>query len=153
MPVAVDIDTKRCQIARTLDIVGEKWSLLIVRNAVRGQTRFSDFRDSLGVPSDILTSRLATLVEAGILEKRSYREPGSRERSSYHLTESGQALKVVLAAMIQWGEEFNPSAYGPASLLTDPETHAAVELAFVPVGDARNEKVAILPGPGSLSTW
>lgn len=153
MPVAVDIDTKRCQIVRTLDIVGEKWSLLIVRNAVRGQTKFSEFRDSLGVPSDILTSRLATLVEADILEKRSYRQPGSRERSSYHLTESGLALKVVLAAIIQWGEEYNPSPHGPASLLVDPETKEAVELAFVPAGGAHRESVAILPGPGSLTTW
>ena len=153
MAVSLDIDSKRCQIARTLDIVGEKWSLLIVRNAVRGQTKFSEFRVSLGVPSDILTNRLATLVEAGILEKRSYRQPGSRERSSYHLTESGLALKVVLAAMIQWGDEYNPTQFGAASLLADPETHEAVELAFVPVGDAHNEKVAILPGPGSLSTW
>ena len=60
----------RCQIVRTLDIVGEKWSLLIVRDALRGSTRFSEFRDSLGAPSDILTTRLGKLVEAGVLEKR-----------------------------------------------------------------------------------
>ncbi|MCU1551459.1 MAG: transcriptional regulator, HxlR family [Glaciihabitans sp.] len=153
MGVAVDIDARRCQIVRTLDIVGEKWSLLIVRNAVRGQTRFSEFRDSLGVPSDILTARLGTLVAAGILEKRSYREPGSRERSSYHLTESGLALKLVLAAMVQWSDEFNPTVYGPASILADPETHEKVELAFVPMGDPHSDEVAILPGPGSLATW
>ena len=153
MPVAVDINTQRCQIVRTLDIVGEKWSLLIVRNAARGQSKFSEFRDSLGAPTDILTARLATLVAAGILEKRSYREPGSRERSSYHLTESGLALRVVLAAIIQWGEDFNPSPYGPASVLTDPETGEVVQLAFVPAGTPRNDAVLIRPGSGSLTTW
>src|SRR6195952_2630163 len=98
-----------CQIVRSLDAVGEKWSLLILRNAFRGQTRFSQFRDQLGIPSDILTARLRTLVEGGVLEKRSYREEGSRERSSYHLTESGRGLNLVLAAIVQWGNEFNPS--------------------------------------------
>ena len=102
----------RCQIVRTLDVVGEKWSLLIVRNAFRGQTRFSEFRDQLGIPSDILTARLKTLVEHGIFEKRSYREEGTRERFSYHLTEAGRGLNVVMGAMVQWGNEFNPSPFG-----------------------------------------
>lgn len=153
MPASVTADVHRCQIVRTLDVVGEKWSLLIVRNAARGQTRFSEFRESLGVPSDILTSRLSTLVSAGILEKRSYREPGSRERSSYHLTEAGLGLKLVLAAMVQWSDEFAPSPFGPASLLVDAETRDSVELAFVPAGGQPAGNVAILPGPGSATTW
>jgi len=102
-----------CQVVRTLDIIGEKWSLLIIRNALRGQTRFSEFRESLKAPSDILTARLATLVAAGVLEKRAYREPGSRERSSYHLTEAGEGLRLVIAAMVQWGDEYNPAPDGP----------------------------------------
>ena len=81
-----------CPVVRTLDVIGEKWSLLIVRNAFRGDSRFSEFRENLGVPSDILTARLATLVDAGVLEKRAYREAGDRERSSYHLTAKGEGL-------------------------------------------------------------
>src|ERR1700709_2556753 len=98
MPFKSLVEEPRCQVVRTLDIVGEKWSLLIVRNALRGQTRFAQFRDQLGIPTDILTARLTSLVSGGILEKRAYREEGSRERSSYHLTEAGKALNLVIAA-------------------------------------------------------
>ncbi|TBN58049.1 transcriptional regulator [Glaciihabitans arcticus] len=129
---------KRCQIVRTLDVVGEKWSLLIVRNALRGQTRFSEFRESLGVPTDVLTSRLATLVEGGILEKRAYREPGSRERSSYHLTSAGEGLGLVFAAMIQWGDDFNPAPTGPVYRVVDPAGGDALRLTYVDErGDTR----------------
>ena len=130
---------KTCQITRTLDVVGEKWSLLILRNALRGQTRFSEFRDDLGVPSDVLTARLATLVERGILEKRAYREPGSRERSSYHLTTAGEGLRLVFASMIQWGDEFNPAPTGPVYRVVDPQGGDALHLAYVTAsGDIRS---------------
>jgi DNA-binding HxlR family transcriptional regulator len=155
MPLKSLVEEPRCQVVRTLNIVGEKWSLLIVRNALRGQTRFSEFRDQLGVPTDILAARLATLVSAGILEKLSYREAGSRERSSYHLTEAGRALNIVIAAMIQWGDEYNPSPHGRASLVVDSQNSDRVELEFVsetrspvPSGD-----VAFVPGPASVVTW
>jgi DNA-binding HxlR family transcriptional regulator len=145
----------RCQVWRTLDIVGEKWSLLIVRNALRGQTRFSQFRDQLGVPSDILTARLNTLVAAGIFEKQAYREPGSRERYSYQLTEAGRGLQLVIASFMQWGDEFNPSPFGAASILTDPTTNDKVELAYVgPDGhQVDRTDVVTLPGPASTVTW
>jgi DNA-binding HxlR family transcriptional regulator len=149
------IEEPRCQVVRTLDLVGEKWSLLIIRNALRGQTRFSQFRDQLGIPSDILTARLATLVTTGILEKRSYREEGSRERSSYHLTEAGQGLGLVIAAIIQWGDEFNPSPFGQASVVVDAESHDPVELAFVGATgrEVSSDDVAFLPGPASVVEW
>lgn len=143
-----------CQVVRTLDIIGEKWSLLIIRNALRGQTKYSEFRESLGAPTDILTGRLAKLVDAGVLERRSYREPGDRERSSYHLTERGQALRVVIAAMVQWGDEYNPAPKGPSLVLVDAEG-APVELAYVGASGAvlDREDVLIVPGPGASSWW
>jgi DNA-binding HxlR family transcriptional regulator len=155
MPFKSLVEEPRCQVVRTLDVVGEKWSLLIIRNALRGQTRFSQFRDQLGIPSDILTARLATLVSAGILEKRSYREDGSRERSSYHLTEAGQGLNLVIAAIIQWGDEFNPSPFGQASVIVDAKDDRPIELAFV--GSSRTgvpaDEVKFLPGPASTVQW
>jgi DNA-binding HxlR family transcriptional regulator len=155
MQVAEEREEPRCQIVRTLDIVGEKWALLIVRNALRGQTKFSEFRDSLGAPSDILTARLGTLVTAGILEKRAYREPGSRERSSYHLTESGLGMRLILGAMVQWGDEFNPSQYGRSSLLVERATRDRLEVSFVTEDGERRagDEVAITPGPASLVSW
>ncbi|MCS5717920.1 helix-turn-helix transcriptional regulator [Herbiconiux sp. CPCC 205763] len=145
----------RCQIVRTLDIVGEKWSLLIVRDAFRGNSRFSEFRDSLGAPSDILTARLAKLVEAGVLEKRAYREPGSRERSSYHLTESGQGLALVIGALVQWGDEYNPYPGGASSRLVGAQDREPVTLAFVsPSGEALGpDEVAFVPGPAARVAW
>src|SRR6478609_1887154 len=120
----------KCQVVRTLDIVGEKWALLIVRDALRGRTRFSEFRESLGAPTDILSARLTSLVESGILEKRSYRDAGSRERSSYHLTEAGRGLQVVIAAILEWNDRFDPAPTGPGSMVVDPTDGAALHVAF-----------------------
>ena len=142
----------RCQIVRTLDVVGEKWSMLIVRNALRGQTRFSQFRDQLGIPTDILTARLKTLVDGGILEKRSYREEGTRERFSYHLTEAGRGLNLVLAAIVQWGDEFNPSRFGAASIMVDSLTDEHVGLEFVDASGRAVEAGDVVPRPGPAST-
>lgn len=149
------LEEPRCQIVRTLDIVGEKWSMLIVRNAFRGQTTFSEFRDQLGIPTDILTARLTTLTTHGIFEKRSYRDAGNRERFSYHLTEAGIALKTVMAAMNQWGEQFNPSPWGPASAFVDGETEDAVSVAFVTeTGQTvAQSDVRWVPGPASTVQW
>ncbi len=152
-PASRPADGPRCQIVRTLDVVGEKWSLLVVRDAFRGLTRFSEFKESLGAPSDILSARLAKLVESGVLEKRPYRAPGSRERSSYHLTEAGRGLAVVIGALVQWGDAYNPYEGGASSVLVAGEE--PVSLAFV---DAEGRAVApvdvtIAPGPAARTRW
>lgn len=149
------IRDSRCQIVRTLDIVGEKWSLLIIRNALRGQTTYSQFRDQLGVPSDILAARLVTLVERGIFEKRAYRDAGNRERFSYHLTEAGRGLNLVMGAINQWGETFNPSEWGEASIFIDADSESRVGIAFVDAAGDRvlSTDVAIIPGPASTTQW
>jgi DNA-binding HxlR family transcriptional regulator len=155
MPFKSLVEEPRCQVVRTLDVIGEKWSLLIVRNALRGQTRFSQFREQLGIPSDILAARLATLVSGGILEKRSYREEGSRERFSYHLTEAGTGLNLVIAAIMQWGNEFNPSPFGLASVVVDAQSNDPIELEFVRTGRSGvpTDDVKFVPGPASVVQW
>ncbi len=141
----------RCSIARTLEVLGEKWTLLIVRDAIRGRTRFSEFRESLHVSSDILADRLSTLVGAGIMERRSYRDDGARERFSYHLTESGQDLHVVLGAINAWGDKHRPSEFGPASIYRRIESQAPVTVAFVDASGRSlgAEEVEVVRGPGS----
>jgi DNA-binding HxlR family transcriptional regulator len=144
-----------CSIHRSLDLLGEKWSLLIIRDAFRGRSKFSEFKDSLGAPSDILAARLGTLVDAGVLERRAYREPGARERSSYHLTARGLALKTILVALQEWGDEFAPNPGGRVSLVERAGTHEHVALAFVddvgaPVAPA---EVALVPGPAASTRW
>ncbi|SDM78507.1 winged helix-turn-helix transcriptional regulator [Actinacidiphila guanduensis] len=124
-----------CAIARSLDVIGERWSLLIIRDAFYGRTTFSEFRASLGISTDVLTARLNTLVEEGILERRPYRPEaggrGSRERHAYHLTPDGRQLRPVLGALLQWGNAHRPNDYGPSSVLVDTRTDRPVRLAFV----------------------
>ena len=88
-----------CAIARSLGVLGERWTFLILREASRGADRFSQFREALGVAPDVLAERLSTLVAYGVMEKVPYQEPGERARASYRLTPPGEELTVVLAAL------------------------------------------------------
>ena|SRR5919108_1970651 len=92
-----------CPVARSLDIVGEWWTLLIVRDAHLGARRFEDFK-ATGMADNILSARLKKLVEEGIFERRPYDE--RRSRFEYHLTEKGRGLLPVLAALRQWGQRW-----------------------------------------------
>jgi DNA-binding HxlR family transcriptional regulator len=144
----------RCSIARTMQVLGERWTVLIVRSAFQGDSRFSDFRDRLGVPTDVLTARLNTLVDAGIFERRSYREAGSRERSSYHLTPAGSELKKVLAALSEWGTEHRPSEFGASVLYVD-RNDDPVSVEFVSSSGRTLDyaDVTMVPGPGATTNW
>lgn len=93
-----------CSLARALEVVGERWTFFIVREALAGVTRFAAFRATLGVAPDVLTARLSTLVDAGVMVRRPYQEPGQRAREAYHLTDSGRRLGLVVGALEQWGE-------------------------------------------------
>ncbi|MGW3243751.1 winged helix-turn-helix transcriptional regulator [Streptomyces sp. NPDC001070] len=121
-----------CSIACTLEVVGDKWTFLILREAaLRGVTRFADFRRELGIAADMLTGRLAALVDEGIMEKRPYREPGSRTRYSYHLTPAGEELRLILAALQQWGDVHRTPARGPSHLRRSAGGGRPVSVAFV----------------------
>jgi len=120
-----------CSIERTLSVLGERWTFLILREAFLGATRFVDFRDRLGVAPDVLTDRLATLVEYGVLEREPYREPGARSRFAYRLTPAGLELQVVLAALQQWGDDHLPRAEGPSMLRRVAGTDAPVRIGYV----------------------
>ncbi|WP_431219243.1 winged helix-turn-helix transcriptional regulator [Leifsonia xyli] len=120
-----------CSIARTLELVGDRWSFLILREAHNGITRFADFRDLLGIAPNILTARLTGLVEAGILERREYRAEGARARTDYHLTPAGEDLKLVLGALQQWGDVHAPRDDGPTVIRRDTATGGRIGVAFV----------------------
>jgi DNA-binding HxlR family transcriptional regulator len=92
-----------CPIARTMSVLGQRWTVLIIREAMLGRSRFSEFRQRLGVASDVLSARLSELVAAGVLEAVDYQRPGDRTRSRYVLTDAGRDLVPVLGAMGQWG--------------------------------------------------
>lgn len=154
MDTAASSSTERCSIARSLDVLGQKWSLLIVREAFWGRTRFAQFRTRLGVAADVLTDRLSRLVDAGILERRPYRADGEREREEYVLTDAGRALLPVLAAINAWGDEYRPSGFGPAAVYADRESGSALRLAFLDADGTEREMadVVLTRGPGAAPT-
>ena len=104
-----------CSIARTLDVVGEWWTLLILRDAFRGTTRFDDFHGSLGMARSVLTARLKKLTDEGVLARTLYSEHPPRHE--YRLTEKGLALFPVIAALQQWGDDWATGPAGPSVLL------------------------------------
>jgi DNA-binding HxlR family transcriptional regulator len=121
----------RCSIGRALEVFGDRWSLLILREALQGATRFSDFRDRLHVASDVLTHRLGTLVEGGVLDRLPYQEAGSRTRMAYRLTPAGQDLMVVFGALQQWGDQYCPHPDGPLVGRVSRTDGQALHVAFV----------------------
>lgn len=118
---------ERCPIARSLDVLGEKWTLMIVRDALAGSTRFSQFQQSLGIPREVLTARLGSLVEGGVLERTSYKPDGGRAREEYVLTAAGRDLSLVLLALGGWADRHRPSERTTDLRFVDAETGEPVE--------------------------
>jgi len=137
-----------CSIERTLSVVGERWTFLILRETLlNGLTKFADFEKILGIAPNVLADRLATLVSAGVLEKREYKEEGSRPRFSYHPTPKGEELKLVLAALQQWGDNNIPPDCGVTMVRQTVEGDRPVRVGFIDDADQPRslEEVKILP--------
>ena len=139
-----------CPIARSLERVGEWWSILILRDAFRGLTRFDQFQKSLDIAPNMLTRRLNALVESGLLERRAYSE--HPPRSEYVLTERGQDFRPVLWALLAWGNKhFAPE--GPSVVVIDTETGEQADPVLV---DRNTGKVMVeptfrsVPGPAAI---
>jgi DNA-binding HxlR family transcriptional regulator len=99
----LDFDTELCAVQRTLDVIGEKWTMLVIRDCANGVHRFDDFRRHVGLSEAVLADRLRTLVANGIFETREYQEPGQRRRQEYRLSAKGWDLFPVLIALMQFG--------------------------------------------------
>lgn len=120
-----------CSIARSLEVLGERWTLLILRNAFAGSTRFSQFRANLKIAPDVLSDRLATLVDYGVLERVPYQDPGARVRYEYRLTPAGEELLVALSALQQWGDDHLPREEGPTVLRRVKSSGRAARVGFI----------------------
>ncbi|MBM6622219.1 helix-turn-helix transcriptional regulator [Micrococcaceae bacterium RIT802] len=123
----LDYDTAQCSIQRTLEVIGEKWTFLVLREAFNGVRRFDQIRDHVGMSDSILSDRLRTLVAAGLLSVEPYREAGRRTRREYRLTEKGRGLYPVLVGLLQWGDRHLASPTGPSVLVTHRDCGAPVE--------------------------
>lgn len=142
-------DTMPCPIARSLERVGEWWSMLILRDALAGMTRFDEFQQSLGIAPNMLTRRLGALVEAGLLERHLYstRPP----RHEYRLTKRGQDFRPVLLAMLAWGNRhFAPE--GESVRLVEAATGRVAEPVLVDRASGRpltEPDFVLAPGPAA----
>jgi len=137
-----------CTIARTLEVVGEWWSLLIVRDAFLGVTRFDDWQRRLGIARNVLASRLDHLVEDGIFERRLYQD--NPPRHEYLLTDKGRDLAPVLRALRTWGDRHAPTPDGPTTVLVhDACGHVCESQAICShCGEPLGRDTHVVPGPG-----
>ncbi len=146
------LDREPCSLARTLAVVGDRWTLLVLRDAFVGIRRFDDFERSLRIARRVLSERLALLVEEGILRKQAYQEKPTRYE--YRLTEKGFALYPALISLVHWGDRFYAGDKGPPIL----HTHLACGHDFRSMltcsecGEALDARgVKIRPGPGAAT--
>lgn len=141
-----DYENQNCSIARALEVVGERWTLLIVRDAFLGLRRFDQFQESLGVARNVLADRLNRLVDQGIMEKVAYSE--RPPRFEYRLTEKGRDLHLALTGLRQWGDKYRSGE--PPTLLRRKADRKQVVAALVPE-DAEHlsvDEVELVAGPG-----
>ncbi len=139
-----------CSIARTLDVIGEPWSPLILRDIYAGITRFEQLQQDLAISRKVLTERLKWLADSGVLERREYsRRP---PRHEYALTTKGLELCDLLLVMVRWGDRWTAGEAGPPVLYRH---HACGEISYVELRCStcgqpmRASDVDILPGPGA----
>jgi DNA-binding HxlR family transcriptional regulator len=141
---------QNCSIARALAVVGERWTLLVLREVLLGRRRFQEIRRNTGIASNILTDRLQTLVDQDVLERRRYGE----DAFEYVPTEKARDVTPVLVALQQWGDRYEAPAAGPPRLLvhgtcghaTEPVLHCSHCEQPIASRDLR-----VRPGPGARS--
>jgi DNA-binding HxlR family transcriptional regulator len=145
-----DYDSQVCSVAGALEVVGERWSLLIVRNVMLGLRRFDEIQENLGIARNVLQTRLTRLLDHGVLERCLYQEHPPRHE--YRLTEKGLDLWPTIVALMQWGDRYAVPPAGPAVLLEHRGCGGAVDEhrecarcgAKLSVRDSR-----AIPGPGA----
>jgi|TARA_B110000196_G_scaffold149599_1_gene129174 DNA-binding HxlR family transcriptional regulator len=131
-------DEMNCSLAQTLDIVGERWTLLILRDAFFGTCKFSQFQANLGIARNILTTRLARLVDEGIFERTAVNQGG---HADYRLTNKGLALQPILLSMTHWGDEFKANPKGMRLTFVERETGLPIR----PMSATSQEGRSLLP--------
>ena len=151
-PAALDLAVDSCTIARAMAILGEKWTVVVLREVFTGVRRFDDRRQRTGIPRPVLTNRLATLVDEGVMRRVPYQDPGARVRHEYRLTEKGFNLYPVLVAIREWGDRYLADPEGPplATVHRDCGADVRVQLRCDAGHDVESPRdVLPAPGPGA----
>lgn len=112
-PAALAWSTDNCTVGRTMAILGERWTFVVLREVFNGVRRFDDMHRHSGIPRQVLSNRLALLVEQGVLRREPYQDPGERARHEYRLTDKGFDLYPVLVAIADWGDRYLADPEGP----------------------------------------
>jgi DNA-binding HxlR family transcriptional regulator len=139
-----------CSIARSLEVIGERWTLLILRDALIGKARFEEFQESLGIASNTLTNRLKLLSDEGVLER--VPDPERPGRRKYVLTDKGRELAPALIALMKWGDRHYPEPKGPPRLTLHAGCGGNIgpDLRCERCGHrARAGEIELPPGPGA----
>lgn len=147
-----ETDSTRCSVARTASVIGDGWTVLVLRDLFNGVRRFDDLATHLGVARNVLTRRLAALTEAGVVVRVPYREPGARVRHEYRLTDAGRALRPVLLAMAGWGDVYRAGPDGPPVVVEHAGCGAPVHVEMRCADDhlvGLDGRVRTVPGPGA----
>lgn len=142
-----------CTIARTLQVVGEKWTLLILRESFYGATRFEQFHSVLNCPRNLLSERLSKLVDEGILERSEYRVPGRRARNEYRMTDQGRELTPILLALMAWGDRHKADPEGPPVTARHAGCGKELRVALTCADGhevAGPDDIELVAGPGAL---
>jgi DNA-binding HxlR family transcriptional regulator len=145
-----DYEGQNCSIARALEVVGDRWTLLIIRDVVLGLRRFDEFLDSLGIASNVLTERLNRLVDEGVLERVPYSE--RPERFEYRLTNKGRELGVALLALMQWGDRHLSDKPPRIARRRSDKSPVSVRLIAKDGSAIAPGDLELLPGPGAQPT-
>ncbi|WP_214366463.1 winged helix-turn-helix transcriptional regulator [Pseudonocardia sp. H11422] len=147
-----ELDSGTCSVARTASLIGDAWTVLVLRDLFNGVRRFDDLAGHLGIARNVLTRRLATLVDAGLVKRVPYREPGRRERHEYHLTPAGRDLRPIMLAMLDWGDTHLVGEDGPPMRMEHLECGAPVHVELCCENGHVLEpgaRVRAVPGPGA----
>jgi DNA-binding HxlR family transcriptional regulator len=145
-----DYEGQLCNVAAALEVIGERWSLLIVRELFLGVRRFDEMQADLGIARNVLQTRLTRLVDEGVLEKRLYRERPPRHE--YFLTDKGLDLWPTIVALMSWGDEHAPRPGGPPVLLEHEGCGGAVDAHRICEACGARlsaREVRARPGPGA----
>lgn len=146
--VTTRFDEFHCSIARTAGVIADPWAILIVRDLFLGLRTYDDLLGDLGIATNVLASRLSTLVDAGVVERRGYR--ARPPRHDYHLTRAGQDLYGVVLAMMAWGDRYRAADGAPLLLSHDTcGEQSTPRVTCSRCGEAlTNETVTVSAGPG-----
>ncbi|MBF8187403.1 helix-turn-helix transcriptional regulator [Nonomuraea sp. K274] len=152
MALGKNYDGQDCSLARALELIGERWTLLVVRDAMYGVRRYGDFLAHLDIPRAVLSQRLSTLVDAGILDRRRYQDAPPRDE--YVLTATGRELWLPVLAISQWGER-HLTKTGPRRLFHHVTCGARIDATTLCATCGRTvpiEEAEVRPGPGLSET-